>query len=112
MVNKREAIDSLHHSIASDYRDASGDGAHLKGPQVAHTFYTVVTTLGVGVIAITMIFVLVQNRTLSRDIKRNGIAIADYLDCIGHIQKPVAQRTQADYDKCLDNMRRTIKGGL
>lgn len=75
-----------------------------------HTFYTLVTAVGVGVIAITMIFVLVQNRNISTQGQRNGEAIVNYLDCIGHIPKSVAQRTQTDYDKCLDNMRKTVGG--
>ena len=43
-------------------------------------------------------------------IKNNGSATVNYLDCIGHIKKPVAERTQADYDVCLDQMRKQVRG--
>lgn len=109
MVNKREAIDSLHNSLAGDYRHASGNGTHIKSHR-GHTVYTAITAVASGVIAITMVLILAQIRSISSQGQRNGEATVNYLDCIGHIEKPVAQRTQADYDKCLDDMRATVKG--
>ena len=54
--------------------------------------------------------VLVINSNASDVNSRTGIAIVDYLDCVGHIKTPVGQRTQVDYDKCLDIMRKEVRG--
>lgn len=108
MVNKGEAIDSFHNDTIDNYRAAHKRGEDMNRRQ--HTLYTGITAVGISITVILVVLILVQNRSISSQGQRNGEATVNYLDCIGHIQKPVAQRTQADYDKCLDAMRATVRG--
>lgn len=67
----------------------------------ATIFFTILFVIG-------LLGIYYQNK-LAQQNRSNGLAIVNYLDCIGHIDKPVVQRTQADYDKCLNDMRKAVQ---
>lgn len=45
---------------------------------------------------------------VSNSVNRQTTAIINYLDCVGHL--PVVGRQQSDVDKCLDGMRKNVRG--
>jgi hypothetical protein len=106
------------------------DNLHLTTQQMIADYYASdkkrtlailgLATVGVAIVIISA-FWLYQSRqkleaqqqsliVLQNQTKKNGIAVVNYLNCIGHIPKPVAQRTQSDYDVCLENMRKEVNG--
>lgn len=66
------------------------------------------TTLFLILFGVGTLGIFYQNK-LAQQNRNNGLAIVNYLDCIGHINKPVAERRQADYDKCLNDMRKAVQ---
>lgn len=107
MVNKRETVDSVHNGAPSDNNGSDKLRKDLK-QHINHAFYTVVTTVGIGIIAITMIVVLTQNRSLSTEIRNQTDINQRYLRCIILLPKEafadIPSRIKA-LDQCSEDSR-------